>query len=260
MRIGCHLLPWNHVLQEHGFLSQEADKVLNWLREAGFYGIEMGAHFIPEGKEQAVNEVLQSHGLKFEAAHMGVPYFTDAFTDDHMTFLLQKMERLKHAGANRVLFSTWGDQQSDVSRLADHVQALGEKAAEHQLSFSYHNHDHEFKGEQTLIRQLLAETSAAYVSVALDVGWVFRAGTDPADFMAEFRERISYVHLRDVRQNRFVEMGEGEMDIPALFAAMEGYVETATLEAEWGEAYSGTFSSVEASVRASLAYLETLKK
>jgi sugar phosphate isomerase/epimerase len=55
----------------------------------------------------------------------------------------------------------------------------------------------------------------------VDVYWVHDGGEDPAEFIRRWGERVATVHLKDRKDGTFCEVGQGELDFPAIFAAIE---------------------------------------
>ena len=56
-----------------------------------------------------------------------------------------------------------------------YLNEMGARLRDAGVAFHYHNHDYEFD----------------------DLGWVHVAGRDPAAFLAEHREQVGYLHLKD---------------------------------------------------------------
>jgi sugar phosphate isomerase/epimerase len=52
--------------------------------------------------------------------------------------------------------------------------------------------------------------------MCLDVGWVWRAGLDPAQWMELHRDKIGYLHLRDFSADESVALGQGEVNLAPL--------------------------------------------
>ena len=120
----------------------------------------------------------------------------------------------------------------DFADLCKRLNRIGKACHDRGLQFCYHNHDFEFKvkvGNQTLFDALYAGTDARYVQAQIDVYWVYFAGLDPAALIRKYAGRCPLIHLKDMpkdfapgtRPVRFAEVGEGKLDMPAIFAASE---------------------------------------
>ena len=64
-------------------------------------------------------------------------------------------------------------------------------------------------------------TDPKYLSLALDIGWVAKAGGDPKTFLINYFNRVKYLHLRDIKGEEFVELGKGTIEYPAIFQELK---------------------------------------
>ncbi|MNI34052.1 Xylose isomerase-like TIM barrel [compost metagenome] len=60
----------------------------------------------------------------------------------------------------------------------------------------------------------------------LDVCWVHHAGSDPIAYIEKYAGRVPLIHLKDLRKfddgtYQTLELGRGEMDLPAIITAAE---------------------------------------
>ncbi|GAB3934348.1 sugar phosphate isomerase/epimerase family protein [Mucilaginibacter myungsuensis] len=105
---------------------------------------------------------------------------------------------------------------------------------EHGLTFIYHNHGFEYVPYEdgTLYDYILKNTDPKYVSMEMDILWVFFPGFDPAALLAKYGKRYKALHLKDLKQgvargslsggtdpNNDVVLGTGQIDIPAVMKA-----------------------------------------
>jgi len=99
------------------------------------------------------------------------------------------------------------------------------------------------------------------VKLLLDVAHYLQGGGDPAAAIRRHRDRLGFIHLTDVEATagglgyRFVELGKGRVNLPAVFDALR---ETAF--AEWAvvelDAVTAPDRSAGESAAISKAYLE----
>ena len=113
---------------------------------------------------------------------------------------------------------------------AEQLNRVGELARKAGLRFGYHNHNMEFRsfGGVVAFDELLRQTDPALVTIELDIGWVVTAGQDPVALLRKYANRISLLHVKDVRKDLQVtqelrsqttEVGSGQIDWKRLFAA-----------------------------------------
>ncbi|MEA3408459.1 MAG: sugar phosphate isomerase/epimerase [Chloroflexota bacterium] len=120
-----------------------------------------------------------------------------------------------------------------LERFVDELAPIAERLAEAGMDFSYHNHNHEFVkyGDKTWLEMLCERTDPDMLKMELDVYWVQAGGADPALWVKKCAGREPLLHLKDMivtpeREQRFAEIGEGNLNWPAILeAAREGGVE-----------------------------------
>jgi inosose dehydratase len=153
-------------------------------------------------------------------------------------------ERAASAGrsdaARRLGAGEWARMVELLRRTADRAAARGVRAVVHPHAGGYL----EFEDE---IDRLLAAVPHAELGLCLDTGHALYAGSDPAELIRRYAERIEHVHLKDVaepvrsRGLRFWEaieagifcpVGDGLLDLDALREALAaiGYAGFATVE------------------------------
>jgi hypothetical protein len=94
-------------------------------------------------------------------------------------------------------------------------------------------------------------TDPRYVTFQLDVGWAADAGIDVPAWIKEYGDRIELLHVKDaVNVNaegdmRQVALGSGDLDLPAIIAAAEPYVEYYTYEWDWAPSFETSAESYQ---------------
>ncbi|OAB40178.1 sugar phosphate isomerase/epimerase family protein [Paenibacillus antarcticus] len=122
------------------------------------------------------------------------------------------------------------------------VDMMAIKLAEHGIELYYHTHHLEFQkydGEYLLD---MIKNNTSKLGFELDVHWIQRAGENPVEVIKKYEGRISLLHLKDYRIGQmdlsevdfkdiskfmhiftntieFAEVGEGNLDMPAIIDA-----------------------------------------
>lgn len=134
-----------------------------------------------------------------------------------------------------------------VIDFAKETNGYAERLQEHGISLYYHNHHIEFaKFNGRYMLDIIAENSPA-MGMEIDVHWVQRGGLDPVRTIEKYADRTAMIHLKDYRIGtmpdaafemmgsgdfagfmqefknvvQFAEVGEGNLDFPAIIAAAE---------------------------------------
>ncbi|MGE7983308.1 sugar phosphate isomerase/epimerase family protein [Solibacillus sp. NPDC093137] len=122
------------------------------------------------------------------------------------------------------------------------AEDMAHSLAEQGIELYYHTHHVEFQkfdGEYLLD---LIKNNTSKLGFELDIHWIQRAGENPVDIITQYKDRISLLHLKDYRIGQldlneedfkdmpkffnkftnlieFAEVGEGNMNIPAVIDA-----------------------------------------
>jgi sugar phosphate isomerase/epimerase len=116
---------------------------------------------------------------------------------------------------------------------AEQLNRVGARARNAGVCMGYHNHNMEFReyGSVVAFDELLRLTDPNLVTMELDIGWVAAAGADPLHYLTKHAERISLLHVKDLRkgvqvlrdrlESHTTEVGSGSVDWRRLFAAMD---------------------------------------
>jgi sugar phosphate isomerase/epimerase len=165
----------------------------------------------------AIHTALATSGLRAISAH--VPYRDLAHELDKVIGDLRAIncpQAIVPAFDLR-LYGTLADARSlaaSLNTIAARLHAAG-------LTFAYHNEADDFAALDgtTLWRALVDHTDPALVELQLDVFTAVHMGQDVIALMRDQAARITSLHVCDKRGERYVPIGQGELDWPALIAA-----------------------------------------
>ena len=244
----CEVPGWGHQLSPEVVLAQMSD--------LGLAATEFGPDgFLPDSAEDKV-ATLRRHGLS--AVGQFVPLVLHDPGHDPLPELEDAMADLVEAGASTVvLAAATGAQGYDArpqlddqgwSTLLANLDRLAAAAAARGLTATLHPHVGTMveTGEET--DRVLA---GSRVGLCLDTGHLLIGGGDPVRVAREHPDRIAHTHLKDVRLDLarrvrdgelsytdavaaglYVPLGQGDVDIAAIVAALEdsGYAGWYVLE------------------------------
>jgi sugar phosphate isomerase/epimerase len=104
-------------------------------------------------------------------------------------------------------------EEAELARFCEELARFG---AERGVQVAYHPHVACTVETEAEIDRLLDATQA--LTLCLDASHIALVGEDPLAHLRKYRERTSYIHLKDWARGKFVEMGEGSLGID--FAAI----------------------------------------
>jgi len=117
-------------------------------------------------------------------------------------------------------------RDTDVGKweiVIEEIAAAAKVAKSKGVQFTYHNHAAEFTriGGRHALDILFERTDSNFVQCELDTYWIKKGGEDPVAYIRKYRGRCPEIHLKDMdaADGSFTEVGNGLMDLPAIFAA-----------------------------------------
>jgi inosose dehydratase len=120
----------------------------------------------------------------------------------------------------------------ECQRLGKLLTAIGKRTADLGVPLAYHNHMNTIGERPVDIDRLFEASDPKYVKLLLDTAHSVAGGGDPAEAVRKYHDRLMFVHLKDVVDSpmdtpgakypfKWVELGRGKVDLPAVFAALD---------------------------------------
>lgn len=221
-------------------------EILERVAAAGYDGVQFSSGF-GDATADEVAGALDDLGLDVTAAHVS----PDAMEEDTDGIV----ETYRTIGADGAVVPYLGTEhfetRTDAAATAERLDDLADAFASHEFDIHYHNHDHEFTdlGDATGMAVVADESS---VLLEPDVGWIHTAGHDPVAFLERYGDRIDLVHMKDMADGEFREIGEGDVDMAACADAARA------VDAEWLVYEHDDPDDPAASIDAGAAFLESL--
>jgi len=236
-KIGAQLIIWGERQ------AKDLDNVLKEVASLGYAGVEMGPG--PLTGLGDPKKIFTSKGLVLAGLHVGVG---DMKVVDTCLELLQKCD------SHYLLFSGAGgrnNSEEEYRQNSKFIKTVAEKSKNLGIRVCYHNHYQEIIDGAKGIRIVCSEVEPELLSLCVDTFWVQYAGASPVQFLKDNLDRVSYLHLKDMKEKEFVELGEGVVDFPGVFRTIEGRkMEWAVVEQD------RTKKTPKESMRASRVYLK----
>jgi sugar phosphate isomerase/epimerase len=141
--------------------------------------------------------------------------------------------RFRESPGKAVVSLASGITLDDWKWNAEQLNKIAAVAAKSGLRCGYHNHNMEFRSYDGVVAydELLRLTDPALVTMEMDLAWVYTAGVDPVKYLKKHADRISLLHVKEVRkdlrtmvdrvQAQTTEVGSGKIDWKHVFKAME---------------------------------------
>lgn len=203
----------------------------------GFQGIQFRSEALTEFQPSELRDLLQRHNLTFIALSSGNVSIDPAVESDqiaehtaHARFVhdagglyLQVLDELKPYPRSVT--------PEECKRLGQLLTRIGKRTADLGIPLGYHNHLNTISEHPANLKMVLEASDPKYVKLELDRAHFVAGGGDPAKAIQEYESRLLFLHLKDVVDIplhtegakypfKFVELGRGNVNLPAVFAAL----------------------------------------
>lgn len=177
----------------------DLDARLALVRETGYDWVEsVATHDLPAA---VFADKIAAHGLRVGSMHVSL-----ALLEAQRG---QVVEACRATGCPLVVMPWLPMGERPVggagwTALGRRLAALGDALQRDGLRLAYHNHDFEFLRHdgRTALEWILDAATPAQLGWEADVGWICRAGADPAHWLERFADRLVAVHVKDVAAAR----------------------------------------------------------
>jgi len=109
----------------------------------------------------------------------------------------------------------------DFQRMGRLLTEIGRRSSDLGIPLGYHNHMGALGQSPDEVARVLDAADPRFVRLLLDIAHYQQAGGDPAAAVRQHAGRLLFLHIKDLAGDRFVELGRGQVDIKAVFAALD---------------------------------------
>ena len=207
----------------------ESEQYLSEVRAAGYTYTELGPYGYLGLDPEVVAERIAGHGLVvsggtvFTGLHKGsngvdaywdavapVAAMTKAQGAEHIIVIPEMWSRENEGTGAVTSPRTYTDEE--WNHLAANHNELGKRLLEEfGLKQQFHSHAETPVGSYREVSRLLNETDARYLNLCLDTGHFAYYYGDNVRLVREFKERIGYVHLKQVEPNLLADVLKNEI-------------------------------------------------
>ncbi len=203
----------------------------------GYPGIQMRNNAVSEFKPEELRSLLQQRNLKFVALSSGELNIDPAVQSQQLNMhvananfvkavdglYLQVLDQLKPYPRKVV--------PEECVRLGKLLTELGKRVADAGVKLGYHNHMNTISEHPENLQRVMDASDPRYVGLELDTAHYVAGGGDPAEAILHYRDRLLFLHLKDVVDLpvdtpgvkypfKFVELGRGRVNFPAVMDAL----------------------------------------
>jgi inosose dehydratase len=240
------LTPLHALIQSKGpFAIQFGYHAITWggkdlqaieeIAAGGFKGIQLRSNLIPEygDKPNALKDILAKHKLTFVALSSGNVLIDPAREKETIEQHTKNATFVKNAGG---MFLQVTDERpkgreitkDDWNRMGKLLTEIGKRCSDLGVKLGYHNHMGNLGEKPEEVDAVLAAADPKVVTLELDIAHYTQGGGDPVAAVKKYGNRLGFLHFKDVvatptdkRPYKFVELGQGKVNIPGVVDALK---------------------------------------
>ncbi len=203
------------------------------ISEVGFKGIQLRATAFDTwgSKPGELKSLLERRGLTFAVLSSGNLKYQPEDRQQQLDLHLSHAAFVRDAGGRLLQVIDEKPRNrpvvdDDYARLADMLNALGERTKALGVPLVYHHHMNSTGEPPKAIEAIMADASASAVGLLFDIAHYQQGGGDPVAAIRRYGPAIKVVHLKDVRPvaeapgYQWVELGRGRVDVKGCVAAL----------------------------------------
>jgi inosose dehydratase len=209
------------------------------ISEIGFRGIQLRNNVLKDygDRPKALRDLLDQHQLEMVALSSGGVSIATGTGNDEIAKHVRNAKFVHDVGGHYLQVTDSArlkDRQpaaSDFKQLGQTLTEIGKRAVDLGVPVGYHNHMGTLGEAPDEVDRIMAAVDPRYVKLELDIAHYQQGGGDPARAIRQYRDRLLFLHIKDVeslaasdgrgRAYRWVELGNGRVDLPAVFAALK---------------------------------------
>lgn len=209
------------------------------ISDLGFPGIQLRSNILKDfgDRPKALRELLEQHHLEMVALSSGGVRIEPGSENDEIAKHMRNAKFVHDVGGRYLQVTDSARPKGRKAEAADFKQLgrvlteIGKRSADLGVPVGYHNHMGNLGEAPDEVDQILDAADPRYVKLELDVAHYQQGGGDPARAIRQNHDRLLFLHIKDVESltsnderghnYRFVELGRGRVDLPAVFAALK---------------------------------------
>lgn len=115
----------------------------------------------------------------------------------------------------------------ELKKLAQVMNEVGKQTADLGVQAVYHNHMNQLGETPEEVDVIVQAMDPRYIKLLLDIAHYKQGGGEPHEAIIKYKDVLHSLHLKDTKPAdtksgyKFVELGQGRVDVPAVFKALD---------------------------------------
>ncbi|MBO6757040.1 MAG: sugar phosphate isomerase/epimerase [Roseibium sp.] len=174
---------------------------------------------------EATRAALDAAGLSMPSGHFSIDMLE---SDLERAMLVARVLGMSHLYCPFIAEQDRPKAAEGWIAFAGRLEKLAREFSGTGITFGWHNHDFEFASlEDGRVPMALLLEHAPTMSWEADIAWIVRGGQNPFDWISQYGDQISAVHVKDIApagecldEDGWADVGHGTVDWAGLMAAL----------------------------------------
>jgi inosose dehydratase len=207
------------------------------ISQLGFQGIQLRSNILREygSKPEVIRALLQENKLQLPMFSSGNANIDTGDDEAVIRMHVENAKFVKALGGSNIQVTNSSRPREGVptsenlKKYGRLINEIGKRTLDIGVQTNYHNHMHQLGETPAEVQEILEACDEKNVKLLLDVAHYHQGTGDPVKAIRDYKKRVSALHLKDVRPNAaggargytFVELGQGNVDFPGIFKALD---------------------------------------
>jgi inosose dehydratase len=205
----------------------------------GFPAIQLRSNILKDYGERPkdLRDLLQQYHLTMVALSSGGVSIAPGTENDEITKHVRNAKFVHEVGGLYLQVTDSArpkgrkPEATDFKQLGKVLTEIGKRAVDLGVPVGYHNHMGSLGEAPDEVERIMDAADPRYIKMELDIAHYQQGGGDPVRAIRQYHDRLLFLHIKDVeslaandergRAYRWVELGRGRVDLPAVFAALK---------------------------------------
>ncbi len=214
--VGSNVYGWTQFAKRAG-RPFDMETVLSALRDCGYDYLEATLNIAQPDENARFAEQSRAKGLKPVSLYVGAPFHDAALAEQSIEKITAAARVCRREGFQVIVCNAdplkREKTDAELTIQAAALERLGRALRELGLRLALHDHLPGLASGARELRSNFAHTDPAAVGFCYDVHWLWRGGLPPAEALAAYGSRLVTWHLRQSRDNVWLEeLADGDID------------------------------------------------
>ena len=209
------------------------------ISELGFPGIQLRSNILKDFGEKpaSLHDLLQQNHLEMVALSSGGVSMASSSEKDEIAKHVRNARFVSEVGGHYLQVTDSArpkgrkPEAADFKQLGRVLTEIGKQSVDLGVPVGYHNHMSSLGEAPDEVDRIMEAADPRYVKLELDIAHYQQGGGDPVHAIRRYRDRLLFLHIKDLeslasadergRAYRWVELGRGRLDLPAVFVALK---------------------------------------